>query len=259
MSDASNEPAPVRRAKPFVRSPKVPELVATELAHQILDARLPVGARLPHESEMMQELSVGRSTLREALRLLEFQGLLRIKTGRHGGPTVARPSREQAGHFLALLLHVEDATIEHVYDVRKVIEPLAAQMAAGRVSEEALGNLSASCEAVRSNIGDLDLFEEESASFHRQLAEACGNPVVLVVVEGLTALSLRSEMGIVYDESVRLSTVKSHDRILKALRKGDSSAAQRAMATHLEDMQRDIEAFYPGTMASPVPWSLRSR
>lgn len=259
MSDAPNGPPPARRAKPFVRSPKVPELVANELAHQILDARLPVGARLAPESEMMQDLNVGRSTLREALRLLEFQGLLKIKTGRHGGPAVARPSREQAGHFLALLLHVEDATIEHVYDVRKVIEPLAAQMAADRISEDALTNLSASCEAVRANLDDIDTFEDESASFHRLLAEACGNPVIFVFVEGLTALSLRSEMGVVYDETVRTSSVKSHDRILKALRKGDGKTAQREMALHLEDMQRNIETFYPGTMASPVPWSLRSR
>src|SRR5690606_30541465 len=74
------------------RTPKASERLARQLATLIVEGELEEGARLPHESEMLAQLQVGRATLREALRLLEVWGLVVIRTGPGGGPTVRRPS-----------------------------------------------------------------------------------------------------------------------------------------------------------------------
>src|SRR6202044_2703439 len=95
MASTNQNPSPPVPAPPLVasrrRNLKQSELIAQYLASYIVDSDLPPGTTLPPEREMVQSLAIGRTTLREALRLLETRGVITIRSGRHGGPVVRRP------------------------------------------------------------------------------------------------------------------------------------------------------------------------
>src|SRR3954463_16835351 len=88
MQDGSGRVRLMERTR---RSPKACEVIARDLANYIVDNNLPEGAKLPVEKDMLETLGVGRTTLREALRLLETRGVLVIRAGPKGGPVVRHP------------------------------------------------------------------------------------------------------------------------------------------------------------------------
>src|SRR3954468_8843649 len=112
---------------------KLSTALADSITAPILKTGLQPGARLPSEREMREQFGVGRGTLREALRVLEAEGLITVRSGPHGGPVVARPDANRLARLLILLLISWGTTLRAVYDVRIVLEPLAA----GRAAESA--------------------------------------------------------------------------------------------------------------------------
>src|SRR5207248_107530 len=108
-----------RLRRPVVRSPKTSEVIARDLAARIAEGGLAPGSRLPVERVMLESLGVGRTTLREALRLLETRGVLTIRAGPKGGPVVRRPSAEAFGDARAagsVVLRVLLETLKSIAD-----------------------------------------------------------------------------------------------------------------------------------------------
>src|SRR3954453_385302 len=113
---------------------KLSTALADSITDTILKNALKPGARLPSEREMREQFGVGRGTLREALRVLEAEGLITVRSGPHGGLVVAKPDANRLARLLILLLLAESATLRHVFDVRIVLEPLAAAEAAQKAA-----------------------------------------------------------------------------------------------------------------------------
>ena len=113
------------------RATKAAVVVARRLVDEILRDDLAPGTRLPPEHEMLEQLEVSRGTLREALRYLELQGVISIKSGPGGGPAVAVPDGHNLASDLGLLLAMSRTPFQHVLDVRLLLEPPIAA-AAGR-------------------------------------------------------------------------------------------------------------------------------
>src|SRR3954454_4025076 len=115
-----------------VRVPKMAELVAQQLRRQIIRGDLPEVASLPSGAVLMKRFGVSRPTLREAFRVLESEGLIRVRRGAHGGARVQVPSGEAAARYAGLVLEFRGATLQDVYEARGVLEPPCARRLASR-------------------------------------------------------------------------------------------------------------------------------
>src|SRR5699024_3756987 len=112
------------------RLPKVSDLVVSALRERIINQQLPVGSRLPSEAELMEELNVGRVTVREGLRLLERDGLLEVRRGTTGGNFVRHPDIEQVSESISVLLGIRGTRLREFVEFRQLVEPEAAALAA---------------------------------------------------------------------------------------------------------------------------------
>ena len=137
-----------------------PEKIAVVIARQIMSdvARrgLKPGDFLPAERTMVETYGVGRSTLREALRLLEFQGVISLKPGPGGGPILQDPSGADLASTMVLLLQMKQAPFRTILEVRSAVEPVISRLAAERMSDEALDRLAESLSSMRRNLDDRD-------------------------------------------------------------------------------------------------------
>ena len=116
-------------------------MVAAHLRRQIVLGELKEGDQLPSESVLMEEFGVSRPTLREAFRILEAEGAITVRRGVRGGARVQAPDINVAARQIGLLLQYRGALLSDVYEVRAVLEPAAARMAARRRTSADLARL----------------------------------------------------------------------------------------------------------------------
>src|SRR3954466_7639270 len=177
---------------------KLSTLLADSITETILRDGLQPGSRFPPEREMREQFGVGRGTLREAMRVLEAEGLITVRSGPHGGPVVAQPDAVRLARLLILLLISWGTTLRSVYDVRILLEPLAAGGAAESATAEQIEELHASVAALEAVIEDQHAVIEENQRFPRLLAEASGNPVLVAFCLALLTIFDGYEMGTHY-------------------------------------------------------------
>ena len=235
------------------RSPKASERIARDLALHIVESGLEEGAMLPTEREMCETLGVGRTTLREALRLLETRGVLVIKPGPRGGPEVRRPRGEDFGAALALILQFEQASLADVMAAREALRPMVARLAAERIDDETLRELRETVARLGEHLDD-DEFFAESGRFHALVAAASGSVVLRVFTESLGAISDGAAAGVRYDHRRREAVARAYERILDALEARDPEAAAEAMRRHVDEASAYWESAYPELVSRPVRW-----
>src|SRR4051794_25568812 len=152
---------------------------------------------------MREQFGVGRGTLREALRVLEAEGLITVRSGPQGGPVVTAPDPVRLARLLILFLLSWNTTLRAVYDVRTVLEPLAAGGAAESATPEQIEQMRASITALEAVLHDEVAVIEENQRFHRILAEASGNPVLVAFLLALLTIFDGHEMGTHYPLPLR--------------------------------------------------------
>jgi len=236
------------------RSPKAAELVADDLAGHILATGMKEGDVLPNEREMTKRFGVGRGTLREALRLLESQGVITIRPGPGGGPVVRRPRPDDLAGNLTLLLQLMDVPVAHVIRAREVIEPLIVRQATARATADHLVALQSTVDLMRAHLDDHAGFVRENAIFHVLLAEMAGNGVLQVVAESLRSITAEFGVAINFRPSTRAGVARAHQRIIDAVSAGDADAAAREATAHMVEFRRYVESRFPELLQQPVRW-----
>ena len=216
--------------------------MAEKLARQIIDDSLSVGRQpgdtLPTESEMMSIYDVARATLREALRLLEVQGVIWIKRGPGGGPVLAELSPEHFAKMAKLHLQVRGATYRQLLDARTEFEPLMARLAARAQNPDGLQELRRVIEESRQVKMDDELgFQRNATEFHVVLSRISGNAVLDLLGASLqdvyqTGAAVRTPL------SRRRKTRALHVLIADAVFAGDADLAEKLMREHMEDFDR---------------------
>ncbi len=160
-----------------LRVPKAAELLAARIRGQIIRGELKEGDALPAESELMETFGVSRPTLREAIRVLEMESLLRMRRGSRGGALVTAPDPTVAARAVGVLLQLRGVTLRDIHEARTMIEPMAARhIAESRDSRAALETLHARNEAGRAAVRDFREFPHLSWGFHRGLIEGTQEP-----------------------------------------------------------------------------------
>ncbi len=225
-----------------------PAQVAEEIKDWIVQEHFGAGDRLPSEPQMIERFGMAKGTIREAMRILEAQGLVKSRTGPGGGTFVHEVSKERARALLGNYFYFKNLTIRDIYQLRRVLEPELAALLAGRLSEDILASLEA---IIREYDAPAQSLEEErlqhvaSLRFHALLAEQADNALLGFLIDFM--VNMLSDLT-VYRKLYEPRNVELWRRgrafqldLVHALRIGDPDTARLVMRDHMETAQRLME------------------
>lgn len=174
-------PVGPRRNADAVRVPKTAELVAKQIRNAIIRGELSDGDTLPAESHLISEFEVSRPTIREAVRILESEGLVTVARGARGGARINSPNYGMIARAAGITLQSQGVTIGDLYEMRVLMEPPAARLVAERNSAAAVPVLRAHIEEELSDLQDRSLAATRIAEFHRLMIEFTGNKTLITI------------------------------------------------------------------------------
>jgi DNA-binding FadR family transcriptional regulator len=214
--------------------PKASDVLANELRERILEGELSEGMALPPERELVAQTRMSRATVREALRTLQVQGLVRIKAGRAGGAFVQRPGRDSVAKSVTLLIRGQQFRLAALLETREAIEPFCARLAARNRTDADLVRLDEANEALADQSGSLARFLQANVDWHVGVATASHNELLAGLMTALSrAIYTSTENERFVDATVRHETARAHRSITEAIRAKDSDAAVRRMERHV--------------------------
>jgi GntR family transcriptional repressor for pyruvate dehydrogenase complex len=224
-------------------SPRQSDAVAGRLRDLVFDGALQPGVRLPNETALAQEFGVSRPTLREALRSLAAQDLIRTAKGAGGGSYVTLPSRLGVSRFLhsslTLMAGAEDISLDELLEARELLEVPAARLAATRIDAAGLERLREQIPHEPMRLPATEQFAYNQ-DFHSVVIEASGNTLLSIAAQpifGVLQRNLaRSRLGARFHRLVN----DEHVAIAAAIAAGDADAAAAEMQGHL----RHIRPYY---------------
>src|SRR5690242_6095431 len=245
-------------AEPAARPPKAAMLVAQRIVRDALRDNLKPGDLLLPGRTMLEKYQTGRGTLREALRLLEFQGVIALKPGPRGGPVLQDPDASHLASTLVLLMQLKDAPFRSIVEVRTAMEPMISRLAAERMSEESLAELGGTIDSMRENLDDQMTFLEANKRFHDIIAWSSGNPLFGYIVDSLLGIMDGTVIGIDYPAPRRVAIVKAHDGIFQALKAHDANASEERMRVHIGEYVTYAERKFPELLDQVIRWDRMS-
>jgi GntR family transcriptional regulator, transcriptional repressor for pyruvate dehydrogenase complex len=236
------------------RPPKTAMLVAQRIVRDIVRSRMSPGELLPPERVMLEKYATGRGTLREALRLLEFQGVIYLKPGPGGGPVLQTPSASHLASTLMLLMQLNRAPYRVIVEVRNALEPVISELAAEQISDASLAELAATVEQMRSEIDDRDSFLEANSRFHDVIAWSSGNVLFAYLIDSLLGILDGTVLGIDYPSYRRPAIIKAHEGIYQALAERNPDAARERMRAHIQEYTRYAEKKFSSVLEETITW-----
>ncbi|NWJ45077.1 MAG: FadR family transcriptional regulator [Chloroflexi bacterium] len=216
-----------------LKVPRASELVAEKLRSIILSGVVVEGQNLPPEKDLVSQLGVSRATLREALRMLETEGLISTKTGPKGGATVRRPGSANLTRSLALLLQLEETPFQMLLETRRMLQPICAELAAQRISSDELQGLQMALEMMRHNLDDIPNYLEAQLRFHLGIISAAHNDVLRLYTTSVGEIITAQTARIGLSEAERRTGLKAAESILAAIEAHDGALAARRVEAHL--------------------------
>ena len=226
-----------------------PVEVAEAIKDWVVSQGLRGGDRLPGEAEMMERFGRSKGTIREAMRVLEAQGLVKTRTGPGGGSFVHEVSELRARALLGNYFYFRDLTLQDIYQMRRLLEPELAASLAGQLGEAQLAALEEVIDHYRHPSTSAEEERDqhvESLRFHATLAGYAGNELLGFLI-GFMAQIL-TEMT-VYRRLYELPNVELWSKgrayqlqLVEALREGDPDRARQIMADHMATAQALMEA-----------------
>lgn len=240
------------------RTEKISEVIAREI---IRDCRgLPPGTMLPPEARLLELYRVSRASLREALRLLEVQGLIIMRPGPGGGPMVAEADSFHFGRMASLFFHMSGATYRDALEARLILEPVVAAIIARRQAPEDLQALREYVSHARTTLaGKLPPFataitknQERVLEFHAMLMNMSGNPVMSLLVRSLQDMRVDHMASDV--ETLEREFLHVHDDIANAIIDGDADLAAKLMRDHIEAFIKYELEHDPAYLEQIVSW-----
>jgi GntR family transcriptional repressor for pyruvate dehydrogenase complex len=236
------------------RPPKTALLVARRIVRDLVRDNLKPGDVLASERDMLERYATGRATLRESLRLLEFQGIIEIKPGFGGGPILVEPDPSHLAGTFVLLMQLKSAPFRTIVEVRTAVEPMISSLAAHRIDADGLAALQRTIDTMHDNVEDRQSFLDANQSFHDIIARACGNPLFAYLIESLLDIIDGTAIGIEYPTRHRPAILLAHERIYEAIRTGAADRAEQLMSTHIMEFVGYIEQKFPELLDRVVQW-----
>jgi GntR family transcriptional regulator, transcriptional repressor for pyruvate dehydrogenase complex len=222
------------------RSREKPEQIADELRAMIVSGQLGEGESLGREPDLVERFGVSRPSLREALRILEAEGLITVVRGVLGGVVAHQPDERNTARTAALVLQARNVTLGDVHQARSMIEPAAVRVLATSPTKKSVEELQALVEAQRAVIDDLAAFGPANARFHERLVELSGNQTIGIVAEMLNEIIARAVTAVSQTPSkrnslpVRQRGIRSQERLIELVAIGAANDAEAHWRTHMD-------------------------
>jgi DNA-binding FadR family transcriptional regulator len=232
------------------RTVKASERVAQDIVHDIVARGLHTGDRLPLEAAMVEEYGVSRTSLREALRLLEVQGLISLKPGPGGGPVVGTVEPSHLAKTASLYFHLGAATYADVMGTQVLMESLCARLAAEHPDREALMAPWLQQELP----DDTPAYREQTTGFHGAVYLDARNPVLSLLTQAVTHIVTHHVVMTMDPVELRPLIVDEHAELAKVIAAGDADGAARMMAEHFTLQHDYLRERSPARLKENIQW-----
>jgi GntR family transcriptional repressor for pyruvate dehydrogenase complex len=230
-----------KRVYKAVQPSRLYEQIVQQIEDSIVKGALKPGDQLPAERELAQQFGVSRTAVREAVKTLREKGLVEAYSGR-GTFITNGTSHSIRQSFDRLMKFGQSEGSIHLAEVRSILEPEIAALAASRIDEQHLVAMREAVAVMDQARHDPEAYIEADLDFHLALAEAAANPLILSLIDSI--------VGVLREQRLRIFQVEGgpdrgqihHKRILEAIEKRDSSKAREAMRAHLQQVREDSRA-----------------
>ena len=216
--------------------------VAEMIQSKILRHQLEIGEGLPSEQELAKEFQVSRSVIREALRILEISGLVKIKKGPSGGIFVSDGYHKPLKTSLNNLVDSGEVTIDHLFDVRLLIEPHIAVEAALHAKDKDIKQLRELMEDSFLHQDDPLHLKRNNLNFHLLLAKASGNPVLSRLLESVFELLIERSLDFL-DLSLEKHFYEVHKEICEVISQKKPEEARRLIEKDIQDVRDKLKEY----------------
>ncbi|GAA1479846.1 FadR/GntR family transcriptional regulator [Gordonia sinesedis] len=217
-------------AEPIAPPRRTSELVVARMEELIRDGRWPVGDRIPAEPELVDQFGVGRNTIREAVRALEYSGML---VPRRGDGTYVRSRNALA----AAMSRCASTELADLRSVRGALEAEAAATAALRASPDVVAGLREELRTAEAAFatGDADRYANADIALHTAVVAASGNPLLIEIYDGVVEAMYRTHVILARVTLTAAQAPAGHRDMVDAIERGDPAAARAAVYDYLDD------------------------
>jgi DNA-binding FadR family transcriptional regulator len=224
-----------------IRVPKSSDVLADHLRRKILTGAVEAGAPLPAERDLVAQTGLSRGSVREALRILEAEGLVSTRPGRQGGSIACQPGDESLARYINVFVHGRGIPLEALLQTREAVEPLLAYLAALNRTDDELRELVQVTEKVEDAYADVPRFLAENVKWHCAIATASHNELLRAFMVAISSLVYKATaIEDFATDAVRQVVIGAHRRILAAIVSGDAEVARRRMARHLAAVTEQV-------------------
>ena len=221
-----------------IKKTRIHEEVVSQIYQMIRDGRFKAGDQLPAERELAETFKISRTSVREALRALESQGLIISKTGT--GNFIADLPIESLVAPLARFLVEEKSALADIFELRKLIEPQIASLAAERATGREIARMKKLLDKQREQVEAGATGVDADTEFHFAIGQATQNHAVEKLVSGLLDILSHSREESLQTAGRREASIESHLAIVAAIEKHDQAQAREAMRDHIEQVERSV-------------------
>ena len=222
---------------------KASELLADRLREKILQGNFVEGSFLPTERVLGQDSGLGRSSVREALRILENQGFVSTRPGRGGGSIVQMPGRDDVEASLEHFIRGRRFRLRALIETREAVEPASARLAARHRTDADIAELERLSKAQEAAFDDVPGFLRANVAWHLAVVAATHNDLLIAFMRAIAqAVLTAADLEDFNSDEARAATLKIHRRILDAIIAGDEAAAVRRMRRHIGSYARLVAA-----------------
>ncbi|WP_232419292.1 FCD domain-containing protein [Paracoccus sp. N5] len=223
-----------------VNVPRAADILASQLRTMIVQGIFPAGTQLPTERVLVEKSGLSRTSVRDALRILEAEGLIRTRAGRFDGSTVTRPQRNIVARQVELFVRTHGIQLSSLLECRVALEPTLARLAARNHTAGQLEEMTALHEKFVASVDDVRAYKAINLDWHLSVCRASGNEALIALMEAIST-PVREAMDYqhVTTAELRRVVVKAHASILDAIRNRAEDQAERRMLRHVAGY-RDI-------------------
>jgi len=235
----------------LVRTSRLYEQIVQQIEESIVKGDLKTGDQLPAERDLAQRFGVSRTAVREAVKALREKGLVEAYSGR--GTFITDGTRQAVRQSLDLMSRMgQQEGSRHLAEVRAILEPEIAALAALRIQEPELATMREAVAVMDKAGQDPDAYIEADLDFHLALAEGASNPLILSLIDSIVGLLREQRLRIFKVSGGPERGQAHHKKILEAVERRDAEKAREAMRSHLEQVRDDGQST-PGKRASGKP------
>lgn len=226
-----------------VQSIKVFEQIADQIEQRILNGELRSGDRLPTERVLAEQFQASRTAVREAMKILAQKGLVEMRPGR--GTIVINGAPEAMQNSIGLVMKLQVGEVggsDNLVEVREILETEIAALAAARATEDEIAAMREAIRVMDLSLSDADAYIAADNQFHRALAKATQNSLILILIDSIVNPLSEQRKHIFAVEGGPERGQFHHRRILESIIRRNPENARAAMHAHLQQVREDVRA-----------------